>query len=182
MWTHGSLRHKYLKSDLNFNCSRGLVIRIIAPLTEVTVGDDTNFRQTFVQPRMAVRYLQTVVPIFVEHWGDNLQFYPNFALFSTLGGINLDHDFVQVWKFSEDQKKKRSSSKIEQFFPQIQVKTKKKRSSTKIPHFFPQFSLRCTPIQIIGGNTAKSLGGYIPPLFQNPYLQNLRTVLRTSHL
>ena len=36
--------------------------------------------------------------------GDNLQFYPNFALFLTLGGINLDHDFVQVWKFSEDQK------------------------------------------------------------------------------
>ena len=27
-----------------------------------------------------------VVQIFVEHWrGDNLQFYPNFALFSTLG-------------------------------------------------------------------------------------------------
>ena len=44
--------------------------------------------------------------IFVEHWGDNLQFYPNFALFSTLGGINLDHNFVQEWKFSEDQKKK----------------------------------------------------------------------------
>ena len=37
--------------------------------------------------------------------GDNLQFYPNFALFTTLGGMNLDHDFVQVWKFSEDQKK-----------------------------------------------------------------------------
>ena len=37
--------------------------------------------------------------------GDNLQFYLNFALFSTLGGMNLDHDFVQVWKFSEDQKK-----------------------------------------------------------------------------
>ena len=37
--------------------------------------------------------------------GDNLQFYPNFFLFSTLGGMNLDHDFVQVWKFSEDQKK-----------------------------------------------------------------------------
>ena len=29
--------------------------------------------------------LSPVVPIFVEHWGDNLQFYPNFALFSTLG-------------------------------------------------------------------------------------------------
>ena len=36
---------------------------------------------------------------------DNLQFYPNFALFSTLGGMNLDQDFVQVSKLSEDQKK-----------------------------------------------------------------------------
>ena len=24
--------------------------------------------------------------------GNNLQFYPNFSLFSTLGGINLDHN------------------------------------------------------------------------------------------
>ena len=40
------------------------------------------------------------MPIFVEHWGDNLQFYPNFALFSTLGGMNLDHDFFQVSKLS----------------------------------------------------------------------------------
>ena len=39
--------------------------------------------------------------------------------------MNLDHDFVQVWKFIEDHKK-RSSSKTEHFFPQIQVKTKKK--------------------------------------------------------
>ena len=45
------------------------------------------------------------VPIFVEHLGDNLQFYPNFALFSTLGGMNLDLDFFQVSKSSEDQKK-----------------------------------------------------------------------------
>ena len=37
--------------------------------------------------------------------GDNLQFYPNFALFSTLGGMNLDQEFVQVSKLSEDQKK-----------------------------------------------------------------------------
>ena len=44
--------------------------------------------------------------------GDILQFYPNFALFSTLGGMNLDHDFVQVWKFSEDQKK----MQMEHFF------------------------------------------------------------------
>ena len=96
--------------------------------------------------------------IFVEHWGDNLQFYPDFPLFSTLGGMNLDHNFVQVRKFSEDQKK-RSSSKIEHFFPQIQVKTKKKRSSTSIEHFFPNFTLRCTPIQTTGGDTAKLMGG-----------------------
>ena len=37
--------------------------------------------------------------------GDNLQFYPNFALFSTLGGMNLEEDFFQVSKLSEDQKK-----------------------------------------------------------------------------
>ena len=37
--------------------------------------------------------------------------------------MNLAHDFVQVWKFSEDQKKKKQ---MEHFFPQIQVKTKKK--------------------------------------------------------
>ena len=45
------------------------------------------------------------VPIFVEHWGDDLQFYPNFALFSALERMNLDYDFFQVSKISEDQKK-----------------------------------------------------------------------------
>ena len=55
------------------------------------------------------------MPIFVENCGDNLQFYPNFVLFSTLGGINLDHDFVQVSKLSEDQKKK-IFAKNEPFF------------------------------------------------------------------
>ena len=48
--------------------------------------------------------------------------------------MNPDHDFVQVWKFSKDQKKKQ----MEYFFPQIQVKTKKKKSSSKIEHLFPQ--------------------------------------------
>ena len=76
----------------------------------------------------------------------------NFALFLTLEGMNLDHDFVQVWKFSEDQKKKQ----MEHFFSRIQVKIKKKifiknrtlfspnssedhkkRSSSTIEHFFP---------------------------------------------
>ena len=75
------------------------------------------------------------MPIFVEHWGDNLQFYPNFALFSTLGGMNLDYDFVQVSKLSEDQKKNTS-------LPQIQMKTKqKKRSSPTMEHFFPRIQV-----------------------------------------
>ena len=56
--------------------------------------------------------------------GDNLQFYPNFALFSTLGGMNLDNDFFQVSKLSEEQKKG-LHQKWNTFFPRIQVKTKK---------------------------------------------------------
>ena len=61
------------------------------------------------------KLMQPGVQIFVEHWGDNLQFYPNFALFSILGGMNLDHHFFQVSKLSEEHKK-RSSAKMEHFF------------------------------------------------------------------
>ena len=69
-------------------------------------------------------YKHAGVPIFVEHWGgDNLQYYPNFDLFSTLGGMNLDHDFVRVSKLSEEQNKKRSLSKMEHFFPRNQLET-----------------------------------------------------------
>ena len=72
--------------------------------------------------------------------------------------MNLDHDFVQVSKLSEDQKK-RFSPKMEHFFPQIKVKTKKKkrkRSSPKMEHFFSSNSsghLRSDAhqSQIIGG-------------------------------
>ena len=72
--------------------------------------------------------------------------------------MNLDHDFVQVWKFSENQKKnanrtlflsefrwrpkkrkKRSSSKIEHFFsPILGENQKKKMSLARIEHIFPQ--------------------------------------------
>ena len=68
--------------------------------------------------------------------GNNLQFYPNFALFSTFGGMNLDHDFVQMWKFSEDQKKKKKKQ-MEHFFSPNSGEDQKKRSSAKIEHFFP---------------------------------------------
>ena len=59
--------------------------------------------------------LWSVVQIFVEHWGNNLQFYPDFALFSTLGRMNVDQDSFQVSKLSEDQKT-RSSPVMEHYF------------------------------------------------------------------
>ena len=65
--------------------------------------------------------------------------------------MNLDHDFFQVTKLSEDQKK-RSSPNMEQ------VKTKKKkRSSPQMEHFFSPNSSRdlrsdAHQSQIIGGD------------------------------
>ena len=58
-------------------------------------------------------------------------------------------------KLSED-RKKRFSSKMEHFFPQIQVKTKKKMSSPKMEHFFPQIQLDTyaqmhTRVKLLGG-------------------------------
>ena len=50
------------------------------------------------------------------------------------GGMNLDHDFAQMWKFSEDQKK----MQMEHFFSPNSGENPKKRSSSKIEHFFPQ--------------------------------------------
>ena len=75
-----------------------------------------------------------MVRIFVEHWGDNLQFYPNFALFSTLGGMNLDQDFFQVSKLSEDQKKG-LHQKWNTFSPNS-GEDQKKMSSAEMEHFF----------------------------------------------
>ena len=116
----------------------------------------------------------------------NLQFYPNFSLFSTLGGMNLDHNFFQVGKLSEEQKKKDFHQKWNTFFPRIQVKTKKTslhpRNGTL---FFPEVkyrpALRCTPesnywrgcrcrpySNYWGGGTIKLLREYIPPGFGTP--------------
>ena len=100
-----------------------------------------------------------MVPIFAEHWGDNLLFYLNFALFSRLGGMNLDHDFVQVWK-------KRSSSKIEHIFPPNSGEEKKKRSSVRMAHllFSPHLRSNVHLFKLLGGmqmwTILKLLGGY----------------------
>ena len=72
--------------------------------------------------------------------------------------MNLDHDFVQVWKFSED--KKKVFIKNRTLFPQIQVKTKKKKiigGDADVDHS-----------QTIGGDTAELLGVIYPPLVSAP--------------
>ena len=97
-------------------------------------------------------------------------------------GMNVDHEFFQVSKLSEDQKK-RSSPKIEQFFPRIQVKTKKKKVFTKNGTLsFPEFkwrpSLRRKPesnywgdavidhTQIIGGDISQPISRVPAPLLR----------------
>ena len=70
-----------------------------------------------------------------------------------MGGINLDQDFFQMSKLSEDQKKK-SSPEMEHFLPRFQVKTKKKKVFTKNGTLFLNTDLRSDAhqSQIIGGD------------------------------
>ena len=60
--------------------------------------------------------MYAVVQIFVEHWGGIIcNFTPILPYFQHWGLYNLDQDFFQVSKLSEDQKK-RSSPGMEHFF------------------------------------------------------------------
>ena len=56
---------------------------------------------------------------------DNVQFSPNFALFSALEEIKLDHDYFHVSKLSDDQKKG-LHEKLTTFCPRNHVKSKGK--------------------------------------------------------
>ena len=61
--------------------------------------------------------------------------------------MNLDHDFVQVWKFSEDQKK--ASGTL--FSPNL-GEDQKKRSSTRLQYFFsPNLRSDVHPFKLLGG-------------------------------
>ena len=96
--------------------------------------------------------------------------------------MSLDHDFVQVSKFSEDPKTK-VFTKNGTLFSLNSGEDQKKRSSPKMEHFFPKFkwtpTLRCTPdsnywgdadvdhTQTIGGDTVKLLGGIYPSRFRH---------------
>ena len=95
--------------------------------------------------------------------------------------MNLDHDFFQVSKLSEDQKtehffspnsgedpKKKVFTKNGTLFSPNSGEDQKKRSSPKMEHLFSTNSsgdLRsdARQSQIIGGNTVKLLGGIYPP-------------------
>ena len=78
--------------------------------------------------------------------GNNLpqftEIYPNFALFATLGGMNLDHDFVQESKLSEDQKKKVLTKNETLFSPNSgeDQKKEKKVFIKKGTLFSPEFN------------------------------------------
>ena len=111
--------------------------------------------------------------------GYNLQFYLNFALFSTLGGMNLNHDFVQVWKFREDQKKK---SKWNTFSPKSGEDQKKKVFNKNRTLFSPNSRSDVHPFKLFGGCRYGLFSNYWggiqpnywgnisphPPLFRHP--------------
>ena len=104
--------------------------------------------------------------IFVEHWGDNLQFHPNFSRFSTLWDMNLHHDSFQVSKLIAEQKK-RSSPKMEHFFSPNS--SGDLRSDTHQSQII-EGDADVDHTQIIGGDTVNLLGGiYLyPPGFRHP--------------
>ena len=111
--------------------------------------------------------------IFVEHWGIICNFTPIWPYFQHWGRMNLNHDFVQVSKLSEDQKWKSFSPDFEwkRFFP---------------ISFFPDFewtpTLKCTSesnywgnadvdhTQTIGRIQSNYWGGYISLGFGTPAL------------
>ena len=95
------------------------------------------------------------MPIFVEHWGGNLQFYPNFAVFSTLARMNLDHDFVQVSKLSEEQNKG-LHQKWNTFSPNSGEDQTKKKVFTENGTHFPRIqedtsAQMHTRVKLLGG-------------------------------
>ena len=74
-----------------------------------------------------MEWLKSVVPIYVRHWGDNLQFYPIF----NITGVEARARFFHVSKLSED-KKKGFHQKFKRFCLRNHVKTKKKLQTSSI--------------------------------------------------
>ena len=122
-----------------------------------------------------------MVQTFVEHWGDNLQVYSNFALFSTLGGEPRPRYFLgeeikrrpkkEVFArngtlFSpnsgEDQKKKKKGfhQKWNTFFPNLSTDLRSDAHHSQIIGWDIDEDYN----QIVRGYTVKSLGEIYPPI------------------
>ena len=74
--------------------------------------------------------------------------------------MNLDYDFVQMWKFSEDQKKKNANGTL---FSPNSGEDQKKNYSSKIKHFFPNFRSDVHQFKLLEGIHPNYWGEYIPP-------------------
>ena len=92
--------------------------------------------------------------------------------------MNLDHNFLQVSKLSEDQKK-RSSPKMEDFFPPNSSEDQKPVPNTIQRSDADQNQIiggdaNVDHSQVIGGMQSNYLGGYIPPRrFRHSWLRTL---------
>ena len=70
-----------------------------------------------------------------------------------MGGMKLDHEFFQVSKLGEDQKKRRSSPKLEEFFsPNLSDS-----DADQSPNYWG------------GGGCSQIIGGIYIPGFQHPW-------------
>ena len=92
--------------------------------------------------------------------GGEFAILPQFCPIFNIGGMNLDHDFDQVSKLSED-RKKRSSLKMEHFPNSGEVQ--KKGLHQKWNSFFPRIQVDTyaqmhTRVKLLGGDTVKLLG------------------------
>ena len=94
-----------------------------------------------------------MVPIFAEHWGEgNCNFTPILPYFHHWG-MNLDHDFVQVSKLNEDQKKVFTKNGT-LFFPKF--KWTPTLRCTPESNYWRE--CRCRPYSNYWGDTVKLLG------------------------
>ena len=88
--------------------------------------------------------------------GNNLQFYPNFVLFTTLGEMKLDHYFFHESKSIEDQKKAFTET-WRVFVSKIKWRPKNKvQRSTSVQ--------MQTIVKLLGGMQSNYWGGYIRPI------------------
>ena len=80
--------------------------------------------------------------------------------------MNLDQDFFQVRKLSEDQKKRPLPEMEHFFFPNLSTDQHSDAHQSQIIGG----DAHEDHTQIVGGDTVKLLGGYIPPGFRHPWL------------